>query len=112
MAKEYIERETLITQLNHRLDSLRAQYGYYDAYTDGFDEAVDRVEDTAPAADVVEVVRCKDCKYFWEYNKVSEGNVEGADGDCYFRLMCSVDEQFNAVRYCDFCSQGERKEQR
>lgn len=41
-----------------------------------------------PAADVVEVVRCKDCK-FWD------------QGDCY-RLELS--------RPNDFCSYGERKD--
>lgn len=41
-----------------------------------------------PAADVVPVVRCKDCK-FWDF------------GDCY-RLELS--------RTDDFCSYGERKE--
>lgn len=51
---EYIERAALEKGLNIRLSALREQYGYYDHYTDGFDECVDRVENF-PAADVAPV---------------------------------------------------------
>ena len=52
---EYIEREALEVELNHRLNSLMAENGEYDHYTSGFDEAVTRVENF-PAADVAPVV--------------------------------------------------------
>ena len=52
-----------------------------------------------PTADVVEVVRCKDCKHFMEYSEEYHGKVESADGDCYLRLINSVDKQFQAVFY-------------
>lgn len=50
--------------------------------------------DEMPAADVVEVVRCKDCKY-WVVN------------DCALMFPVNVD-----MRICpdDFCSFAERKE--
>lgn len=48
--------------------------------------------DDMPTADVVEVVRCKDCKYF-----VSE--------------VCRCDLALNFSRGDDFCSYGERKEE-
>ena len=48
---EYIKREALEKDLNIRLSALRGKNGYYDHYTDGFDECVDRVENF-PAADV------------------------------------------------------------
>ena len=51
---EYIDREKLEADLNIRLSALREQNGYYDHYTDGFDECVDRVENF-PAADVAPV---------------------------------------------------------
>ena len=51
---EYIKREALEKDLNIRLSALRGKNGYYDHYTDGFDECVDRVENF-PAADVEEV---------------------------------------------------------
>ena len=65
--------------------------------------------DMLPTADVVEVVRCKDCKKFIEYSDDYKFKVEGADGDCHIRLMHSTDNQFCAVKYDDFCSYGERK---
>lgn len=51
---EYIDREALEADLNNRLSALRYKNGYYDHYTDGFDECVDRVENF-PAADVAPV---------------------------------------------------------
>ena len=124
MAKEYIEREALITQLNHRLDSLRAQYGYYDAYTDGFDEAVERVEDTAPAADVVEVKHGE-----WEIKSESIRLIDDYDEEIYIecpfcgRRYYNVSYEFDdakileyARKYYPYCNcgakmDGERKEQ-
>ena len=38
------------------------------------------------------------------------GKVESADGDCYLRLINSVDKQFQAVCCNDFCSYGKRKD--
>lgn len=58
---DYIKREALEKDLNIRLSALRGKNGYYDHYTDGFDECVDRVENF-PAADVEEVKHGK-----WEY---------------------------------------------
>ena len=74
--------------------------------------SVKRVLTQAPAEDVVEVVRCKDCKRFMEYTDEFRRNVEGADGDCYLRIVCSssLNEQLNAVRYDDYCSYGKRKD--
>lgn len=54
-------------------------------------------------ADFVEVVRCKDCKRFLEYAD-GKKRIEGADGDCYARMMHSCDEQFWGVCFDDFCS--------
>ena len=68
------------------------------------DYAEELVKD-APAVDAVEVVMCKDCKYFMEF-RPEHPNVQGADGDCYIRVVCSEDHQFNAVRGCDYCSYG------
>lgn len=49
-----------------------------------------------PSADVVEVVRCKDCKHFVE--------TGGTRGGCFlFQGMTNP-------RSDDFCSEGERKE--
>lgn len=48
---------------------------------------------SAPTADVVEVVRCKDCKW-WRDSDHTCGEWGGASPRCA----------------CDFCSRGERKE--
>lgn len=65
--------------------------------------------DNAPTADVVEVVRCEKCKHFAEYSDEYKGEVEGADGDCFIRILNSDNNQFNGVKYVDFCSCGERR---
>ena len=53
---EYIEREKLEAELNHRLSFLMAENSEYDHYTSGYDEAVDTVEKFPSAADVMPVV--------------------------------------------------------
>ncbi len=70
---------------------------------------IDRTIKEAKPADPVEVVRCKACKCFMEYTKEYAQSVEGADGDCYIRVMNSDDKQFCACKYDDFCSYGERR---
>lgn len=90
--KECIERVALIDKLDRRVNQLRKKHGSFDPYTDGFDEAVDIVSD-APAADVVEVVRCSQCKHITP--------VEGG------LPLCTLHN--TAVAYNDFCSHGERK---
>ena len=65
---EYIEREALEIELNHRLNFLMAENGEYDHYTSGFDECVSRVEDF-PAADVVPIAKLEKTRralaYMW-----------------------------------------------
>lgn len=58
----YIDVDSLTSALNERYDTLVKDYGYYDAFALGFGDCVDKVENQ-PTADVVEVVRCKDCVY-------------------------------------------------
>lgn len=66
---------------------------------DGINLALDRYAinciDDAPTADVVEVVRCKDCKHY-----ISDGGA---------LMICEVTEMNTSD--CDFCSYGERKEE-
>lgn len=54
----------------------------------------------APAADVVEVVRCKDCKY---KTVTSDGEYNPEDIVCGYFMSDGFMET-------DFCSYGERKE--
>ncbi len=80
---EYIEREKVVSKfeaIKNRGVSLKDAI-----YLDG----VMAVLDTIPAADVAEVVRCKDCKY-------------RAD-----RLYCRLRKTPYIVTNLDFCSYGE-----
>lgn len=74
MAIEYIDREKA-----KRL--LHIEYAY----------AAEQLLDEIPAADVVPVVRCKDCKHY------------DIGGSC---IICG----FQSRKPDDFCSYGERKE--
>lgn len=57
-----------------------------------------------PAADVVEVVRCKDCKYSVKYNCKNDA--------CYSFTICRRRDGYSeGVEEDDFCSYGERKEE-
>lgn len=78
---EYIEREALIKKLGVSACELYAK-------------AVLR---EAPTADVVEVVRCKDCKYF-------KTSINKED---YCELHSAVWYKFY-IRADDFCSYGKR----
>ena len=54
--------------------------------------------DKEPAADVVEVVRCKDCKYFRPWGGQSKL------GDCTV-CVCEGEDPFT-IEETDFCSHG------
>ena len=55
--------------------------------------------ETVPSADAVEVVRCKDCKYF------DSGTDE--DGKLFFKCLGWF---YGGTSEDDFCSHGERKD--
>lgn len=58
--------------------------------------------DNLPAADVVEVVRCKDCKHSVRY--------ECKNDVCYKFTMCRRRDSYSeGVEDDDFCSYGERR---
>ena len=90
--KEYIEREAVerfITKGLNNPDKSKA-YGY---------DAVEILTEVhhMDAADVVEVVRCKDCK-FYKYD------------DCWNIQWTDREGNMAYVKEDDFCSYGERKE--
>ena len=91
--KEYIEREALEKDFNSRLNDLVAEYGQYDHYVRGFEEAVDRLED-APAADVVEVRHGR-----WEERPV---NVDTPTTDL-FCSECNFASYHWRYNYCPIC---------
>jgi hypothetical protein len=79
---EYIERETLIAE--------------YDRVHIGEAGGARKLMVEAPAADVVEVVRCKDCKH----RKTAE---------CSMYVECDCGSQHTWECDNDFCSYGERR---
>ena len=100
MAKEYIEREALETDLNHRLNFLMAENGEYDHYTSGFDEAVTRVEDFPAAADVVSV-------RYGRWEKAVESHLDTHTGEYweeyyYNCLECDCASEWKSP-YCPNC---------
>ena len=54
--------------------------------------------DEPPAVDAVEVVRCKDCKWYKDF------------GTNYRLMDCSHEEGLEWANENDFCSRGERRE--
>ena len=89
---EYIEREALIKRLCERCNEEMSE-----SPCEPSDCFVREVIKTIPAADVVEVVRCKDCK--WGKTWKNAFGIEGFKCD----LLC-VDLSPEA-----FCSYGVRK---
>jgi hypothetical protein len=90
--KEYIEREALIKKI--------FPIGVIDDGRYAIPaKAVKIAIDNAPAADMVEVVRCRHCKHFCPY----EG--EEHKGDCAELVGLE-----SCVYEDDYCSYGERKE--
>jgi hypothetical protein len=95
--KEYIEREAVMQEF--------ADYVWNSNHSDlvpapTWNHAVDIVRDI-PTADVVEVVRCKDCRYYTDakFNVFSEND-----------MVCAYAVDFHYYREPDdYCSKGVRK---
>lgn len=75
---------------------------YYHHRTEIQHKALKEAMERVPTVDAVEVVRCKDCRYYhiyWESN----GHTEKGYGACDW-----IND--NSVREDHFCSWGERRE--
>lgn len=101
--KEYIEKRALKPLFDERFhtafiqEKTRENPEYWRGVCAGVNWGLNTLYD-APAADVVEVVRCKDCVY-WD--------GRGWDGRCEPPSNGLIREYTN---YDDFCSYGKRKE--
>ena len=92
--REYIDRGSALSDLDN---------GWFPQsmeYTRGVEIARDIIK-SLPTADVVEVVRCKDCIHYYELEPVclkiySDGNVSA--------------DAWQERKPDDFCSYGERKD--
>lgn len=101
---EYIERERLLRRFN--IDDMMNVNGTLISLRDARETI-----SNFPAADVVEVVRCKDCKHYApeiEYCGIHSHFVT-RNGD-----FCYPDESSEWKTFSpeDYCSQGERRENR
>ena len=95
----YIDADELFRETTKKIHEANS---YRMAVVDS--EFLDLIRD-APTADVVEVVRCKDCKCYIPDNKLNHSeyhNLISADGVCE-----NFDKYINET---DFCSYGKRKE--
>ena len=88
--KEYIERNALIAEFK------RLTLGENSLVERLFADGVYAVIETFPAADVVEVTFCKDCRYYQDA-KVNEKGF----------LICPASGM--EIAETDYCSYGERK---
>lgn len=93
---EYIDRKAAIKQLRdvYEYDFPTAS-GVFDEFAT---KIVPRVLKSIPAADVVPVVRCKDCKYAYINSFSAASGV----------ALCSSNAK--VMQQDDFCSYGERKD--
>ena len=88
----YIERDKLINELQHLPEQERLEFmGVYDCVK------------TTPTADVVEIIRCKDCRNYYEYDDFDRSSGQFYKAKECNRLQCDLGE-------CGFCSYGERKD--
>lgn len=107
MSKEYIDREEAIKILEQYDLSSGSTLG---CHSGAIECAISAIE-MLPAADVVEVVRCRECKYWGD----EDGKLQRSDGLLFAR--CKVHNYLLDGRHTgwcptenDFCSYGERKE--
>ena len=109
---KYIELEALKNRFAKRLVWLKKDI--HDEYSLGLYDGCEydtKLIDEIPAADVVPVVRCRECKYWSD----EDGELQRSDGVLFAR--CKVHNYLLDGRHTgwcptenDFCSYGERKE--
>lgn len=102
--QRYIDADWIVQKLDGWQDQLAETYGKNDEYVLCLGEVLMKLDDT-PTADVVEIVRCKDCKFWGESLTEEERN----ECDVYADLVCTYWMSDGLTRD-DFCSKGERRE--
>ncbi len=98
----YIRRDGILNDLQEELelDSIYYNDDVNKGITEGLNMAIKHIK-RFPTADVVEVVRCKDCKHATFYNCKNDACYSGII--CEYRIAIG-DENF-------YCSCGERREE-
>ena len=97
---DYIRREDAICLIKHYLDNPPKNHSQL--FIDGMEDAYYRMLSNLnnfPSADVVQVVRCKDCKhYYFADNRIPQEQ----------RYVCEINGEI--WKPDSFCSYGEREE--
>lgn len=94
--KEYIERKATIETLKDNVTEMESDI-YYGSNKGVPKDDIEDIVNEIPVADVIEVVRCKDCKYWKEED---------------FGMFCSHwASMLTESQAYDYCSHGERKEE-
>ena len=93
MADEYIRKSDAVMQLSH--NKRRGDDEWELAVASDME-----IIRTLPSADVVQVVRCRKCKYFWTYRCMDSMPIE----------TCELAQTFYNPDL-DFCSLAKRREE-
>ena len=91
MKKDYIEREAVLAKGIH-ID------GYFSNMISAYD-----VEDIPSSEDVVEVVRCRDCRHAWQSDHAFDWDGETP--------LCECGYHEGVNRWHEYCSWGEKRKQ-
>ena len=94
MAKEYIERDVVMPAVEMAVELYNSEYN-----------DIEHNINAIPAADVVEVVRCRNCKH-----KVNFQNRIMCDRNARYSAVHSEWYGLTATDNDNFCSYGERKD--
>lgn len=100
MTAEYLDRGSLVERMEYYKNHTTEESGEHYAYSVALREIRN-----APAADVVPVVRCKDCAYTREKDEYESVYL------CDEYVICTHSEDgWRPVWPTHFCGYGERKE--
>ena len=121
MDKRLIDAGELLSKLNpsykDTVNLIQAGEPHLDSLAEGYTEVHDLII-SSPYVDAVEVVRCKDCKYFQSETMIENikyGNhcslVDSVNVHGYRNGEVSYDSTLLWRNEDDFCSRGERKEE-
>lgn len=93
--REYIAKKKVIEAIEKAVAPEITTIGDYETIGVFTRESIERIVSNLPAADVVEVVRCKNCRYY-PTEKVNEKGF----------LICPASGM--EITEADYCSYGER----
>ena len=106
---EYIERDVVIDDIGDLFticyETLPNEYGHHFIVEKELQTHLDFVRNL-PAADVAEVVRCKDCRFCMAFKDKSDGFY----GYCRIWITRTISDYAVLVDADGYCSYGERKE--